>query len=568
MDSDLRMSRERSTSVSTAEVVPTSIDVRKQRTSLKIVTPSKNSEEQLIDSSFSEGHSNAHRRSHSYASPLHLRTQQGLESPRVSPDPLGDTLSPSATNMNSTQSTSSSRINPFGSLSPSGTRIPDVPSPESFWYEIKKTYPHLKITLLSIFSWYCFSLGISLYNRWMFSNKNLNFSFPIIITSFHQLILFLLSLLTLAMIPRFRLNYQPYSRSLPEAEHLVGEPDNGNSSDEFNDLLESKKVQGQSYLMPVKEYLTKILPCSIASAGDIGLGNTAFRFISLSLYTMIKTSSLIFVLFWGVVFKLEKMTWRILSIVLIMTFGVILMISGQHEDDSKPAPAPTPAPESSAVGGIVPEDEDLVPALAKRLFSREMKTTHLLILGSFLVLGSSCMSGLRWALTQIMLKKNPRTTNPILTILYLSPAMSFVLLIIGCLVEGIKSFTESPIWEEKGFFMTCLLILIPGLLAFFMTLSEFVLLQYASLLTLSIAGIFKELLTIFTSWLLFDDKLSFVNLIGLAITITDIVWYNLYRFDQMQAEGLPKNKVSRPTSFEDEQPARSNGDIELDELQC
>ncbi|KXI83701.1 UNVERIFIED_CONTAM: hypothetical protein ACS92_05525 [Bacillus cereus] len=136
----------------------------------------------------------------------------------------------------------------------------------------------------------------------------------------------------------------------------------------------------------------------------------------------------------------------------------------------------------------------------------------------------------------------------------------------GSLVEGLRSFARSPIWEEKGFGLTCLLILIPGLLAFFMTLSEFVLLQYATLLTLSIAGIFKELLTIFTSWLLFGDKLTFVNLVGLAITRADIVWYNFYRFDEIQNETTTKNKVTPSPSFDVLEHGRQSRDIELNEL--
>ncbi|GMF54625.1 unnamed protein product [[Candida] boidinii] len=100
-----------------------------------------------------------------------------------------------------------------------------------------------------------------------------------------------------------------------------------------NDNIENQQQEyvKMSYLLSPKEYLTKILPCSLASAGDIGLGNTSFRFITLSLYTMIKTSSLVFVLLWGVLFKLERMTLRILTIVIIMTFGVMMMVVGQHD---------------------------------------------------------------------------------------------------------------------------------------------------------------------------------------------------------------------------------------------
>ncbi|KAG7933924.1 hypothetical protein KL934_002846 [Ogataea polymorpha] len=544
MSTEATNSQGRSRATSLSESMPSAVDSRRRKSSLSVITSNLGSPKEAIESAL--GRTQAHRRSHSVNSPLHARSAQGLASPLPGQDLLNMDSLASPALMNSGISSSGGRLNSFARQDPQSLGDAPVSPSRSFLLNIKRAYPHLGITMMSIISWYGFSLSISLYNRWMFSNKNLDFSFPIIITSFHQCILFLLSMLTLAMIPRFRLNYHFQTHYASEAEHLNS--DNANSSDELNELLETKKPEQLDYRMPVREYLTKILPCSVASAGDIGLGNTAFRFISLSLYTMIKTSSLVFVLLWGVLFKLERMTWRIVSIVLIMTIGVIMMVWGQHEDDSEP----TPIPNTPAAGQIVADpDEDMSSRIMRRLLSRETKAAHLIFLGSILVLGSACMS---------------RTTNPILTILYLSPAMSVVLLIMGSLVEGLRSFARSPIWEEKGFGLTCLLILIPGLLAFFMTLSEFVLLQYATLLTLSIAGIFKELLTIFTSWLLFGDKLTFVNLVGLAITLADIVWYNFYRFDEIQNETTTKNKVTPSPSFDVLEHGRQSRDIELNEL--
>ena len=74
--------------------------------------------------------------------------------------------------------------------------------------------------------------------------------------------------------------------------------------------------------------------------------------------------------------------------------------------------------------------------------------------------------------------------------------MTLVLFIFGLIFEGWSSFTALPIWVEKGIFETILLMVTPGILAFCMTLCEFQLLSVAQVLTLSIAGIFKELLTI------------------------------------------------------------------------
>lgn len=383
-------------------------------------------------------------------------------------------------------------------------------------------YPHLNIIVSSILLWYAFSMSISVYNRWMFSSDNLYFRYPIIITSFHQFILTLLAILTLILFPQFRLSQNLY-KTLSNKEVA--------DEDLYDD--EYANDTATTYTMPVKEYLTNILPCSVASAGDIGLGNTAFRFITLSLYTMVKTSSLVFVLLWGVFFKLEKFTLRILSIVCIMTFGVSMMIWGQHDSNNTPSTAK-----------LNDDKEELLSLIKRTLHSirtNSTLSTNMIFLGVSLVLLSACMSGLRWALTQIMLKKNRRTKNPILTMMYISPGMCVVLLVVGSIVEGFGNFLDSEIWEAKGVVTTMVLILIPGFLAFFMTISEYVLLQYASLLTLSIAGIFKELLTIFVSWVVFGDRLSFINIIGLCVTFADIIWYNIYRFEQ-NTEAAKKNE--------------------------
>lgn len=352
-----------------------------------------------------------------------------------------------------------------------------IEKPKSLIKNLYIHYPNLNIIIISIILWYILSMTISVYNRWMFSTEKLNFKYPIIITSFHQLLLTFLSIISLIIFPKFRLNTNT---------------NNNSTGEKLN------------YIIPLKEYISKILPCSIASAGDIGLGNTSFRFITLSLYTMVKTSSLIFVLLWGVFFKLEKLTFKIFLIVIVMIGGVSMMIYGQNDNHSE-----------------------------------IIKSTNFVFIGILLVLISSCMSGLRWALTQIMLKRNKHTKNPILTMLYVSPGMFIFLLIVGIIVEGFKNFLNADIWLNKGTLITVILIIIPGFLAFLMTIAEYTLLQNASLLTLSIAGIFKELLTIFVSWVIFDDKLSLLNIIGLIITFSDIICYNIYRYNEN--DNLMKN---------------------------
>jgi len=323
--------------------------------------------------------------------------------------------------------------------------------------------------LLYIGGWYFFSLSISIYNKWMFGS-GLDFKFPILITSFHQFCLMVLSGAVLY--------YNPHLRPT------------------------SKTNFCSIFSLDLMVYLKQIIPCSLASSGDIGFSNVSFRYISLSLYTMLKTSSLVFVLLFGILFKLEKFNWRLIVIVFVMTISVTMMVA-------KPVKSADDSPNETK--------------------------------GILFVLTASMMSGLRWSFTQILLKrnKNPYTTNSINTIFYLSPTMCVTLFFLGLIFEGGSEFIHAEIWQERGIFTTLCLMIVPGFLAFMMTLCEFKLLSVVQVITLSIAGIFKELLTIALSSIIFGDKLSWLNMLGLFITLGDILWYNVYRFYQNKHEHSP-----------------------------
>jgi solute carrier family 35 protein C2 len=65
-------------------------------------------------------------------------------------------------------------------------------------------------------------------------------------------------------------------------------------------------------------------------------------------------------------------------------------------------------------------------------------------------------------------------------------------------------------------------VLLGSLLAFLMELSEYLLLTYTSSLTLSIAGIFKEIFTLFLAYEYTGDRMSSINFMGLVLCLIGI----------------------------------------------
>ncbi|CAK7197525.1 hypothetical protein SEUCBS139899_000172 [Sporothrix eucalyptigena] len=305
--------------------------------------------------------------------------------------------------------------------------------------------------------WYLFSLSISLYNKWMFGS---NFPFPLFTTSIHMLVQFLLACLVLYFVPSLR----------PQGGQKEGEP-----------------------AMTRWFYFTRIGPCGAATGLDIGLGNASLKLITLTFYTMCKSSSLAFVLLFAFAFRLEQPTIRLVAIIATMTVGVVMMVAGEVEFDT---------------------------------------------FGFFLVISAAFFSGFRWGLTQIMLLRNPATSNPFSSIFYLAPVMFVTLFVLAIPMEGfpelIQGFKELA--DKFGAVRTPLLVLFPGTIAFLMTASEFALLQRTSVVTLSIAGIFKEVVTITTATLVFHDTLTLVNMLGLVVTMAAIIVYNYIKITKMRQQ--------------------------------
>ena len=75
-----------------------------------------------------------------------------------------------------------------------------------------------------------------------------------------------------------------------------------------------------------KDVFFRILPCSFSTALDIGLSNSSLKSITLSFYTMLKSSSPVFILLFAFAFRLETPTPSLILIMLIICSGVFLMV--------------------------------------------------------------------------------------------------------------------------------------------------------------------------------------------------------------------------------------------------
>ncbi|KAJ1799471.1 hypothetical protein LPJ59_001804 [Coemansia sp. RSA 2399] len=305
--------------------------------------------------------------------------------------------------------------------------------------------------------WYAFSGVLSVYNKWLFGSSERDFPFPLFVTSIHMLVQYLLAALCLRLFPALRPPQQP--------------------------------TWGV--------YLVRAVPCGIASALDIGLSNISLQTITLTFYTMCKSSTLGFVLFFAVLFGLERLRVVLVAIIAVISLGVVLMAAGEVD----------------------------------------------FVLAGFLeAMGSSAMGGLRWSLTQMLLSQARfGMNNPIATMSKLTPIIGATTFFFSLVLE--HPFTEIAANKNMAAAnapaLLILVMALGGVLAFAMVLSEYCLIQRTSVLTLSIAGMLREVAMVVVAHLVFGDTMTGVNAAGLLVALFGIGMYNWLKIHDTLHQPLP-----------------------------
>lgn len=295
------------------------------------------------------------------------------------------------------------------------------------------------LTLGLVLLYYCFSIGITFYNKWLTKS----FHFPLFMTMLHLAVIFLFSALSRALVQ-----------------------------------CSSHRAR---VVLSWTDYLRRVAPTALATALDVGLSNWSFLYITVSLYTMTKSSAVLFILIFSLIFKLEELRAALVLVVLLIAGG---------------------------------------------LFMFTYKSTQFNMEGFALVLGASFIGGIRWTLTQMLLQKAELgLQNPIDTMFHLQPLMFLGLFPLFAIFEGLHLSTSEKIFrfQDTGLLLRVLgTLFLGGILAFGLGFSEFLLVSRTSSLTLSIAGIFKEVCTLLLAAHLLGDQISLLNWLGFALCLSGI----------------------------------------------
>ncbi|GFS05822.1 solute carrier family 35 member C2 [Elysia marginata] len=331
-------------------------------------------------------------------------------------------------------------------------------------------------TLGLVLFYYVFSIGLTFYNRRMFKNGH----FALSVTMCHLVFKFVAATIIRCLMefrseePRVSLSWGPY--------------------------------------------LKRIALAGVMSSLDIGLSNWSFELITVSLYTMSKTTAVIFILFFSIIFKLEKFRWSLVVVVLFIFSG---------------------------------------------LFMFTYHSTQFNLEGFILVMSASVLAGMRWTLAQVVMQKNELgLQNPIDMMYHIQPWMILALLPLstGLELQAISTTKLYFRFSDWSVLMPSIgMILLGGALGFMLEFSEFLLLSHTSSLTLSISGIFKELCIFVLAFLINHDQMNIVNAIGLMVCLLGIVVHVVTKAVYNKEERQEKKEYGLNGSAESMEMLRNDG---------
>ncbi|CEM00969.1 unnamed protein product [Vitrella brassicaformis CCMP3155] len=231
-------------------------------------------------------------------------------------------------------------------------------------------------------------------------------------------------------------------------------------------------------------YLRFIVPIALCTAADISLSNESYSMVSVSVMTVIKSSIVVVTYLLGLAFGLE--VFRCLTLLLV---GLIM-------------------------GAI-------------SLTVRDMEVHN--SLGVVFLLGAVVASAIRWVIIHHMLQT--RHLQPLQLLILTQPAATFCLapaavaIDVQRLVEADLALPDVPKLMSALF-----LVALSVLVAFAVHLSEFRLVGLTSSLSMTVAGVGKEMATILISVVFLGERITVRAFAGIGLSIVLLLTYSVVRF--------------------------------------
>ncbi|KAJ4024918.1 hypothetical protein NW752_002372 [Fusarium irregulare] len=225
-------------------------------------------------------------------------------------------------------------------------------------------------------------------------------------------------------------------------------------------------------------FLTTVLPIGIVSSGSLVASNFVYLYLSVAVIQMLKAASPVSVLLVSWLFGVVNPTMEKILNILVIAVGVAVASAG---------------------------------------------TVEFSAIGFFFQMGGLAFEAVRVVMTQVMLNGEGLKMDAMVGLYYYAPVVAVLNLLVAFVIEVPHFDIED--FNRVGFPM----LFLNAAVAFTLNFTSMVLIGKTSGLVMSLSGIFKNILLVICSVLIWHVTITPIQLFGYSVTLCALVYYSLGR---------------------------------------
>ncbi|KAJ4117500.1 hypothetical protein NW768_010863 [Fusarium equiseti] len=225
-------------------------------------------------------------------------------------------------------------------------------------------------------------------------------------------------------------------------------------------------------------FLTTVLPIGIVSSGSLVASNFVYLYLSVAVIQMLKAASPVSVLLVSWLFGVVNPTLEKIINILVIAVGVAVASAG---------------------------------------------TVEFSAIGFFFQMGGLAFEAVRVVMTQVMLNGEGLKMDAMVGLYYYAPVVAVLNLLVAFVIE-VPHFDMEDL-HRVGFSM----LFLNAAVAFTLNFTSMVLIGKTSGLVMSLSGIFKNILLVICSVLIWHVTITPIQLFGYSVTLCALVYYSLGR---------------------------------------
>ncbi|KAI5186613.1 solute carrier family 35, member C2 [Nematocida homosporus] len=271
-----------------------------------------------------------------------------------------------------------------------------------------------------------------------------------------------------------------------------------------------------AFLLNIGAFDAWIITCALCGSIDNGFSGYALRSVPLAFYTMLKSSSPIFILISRFLFQLEEPSMPLIGTICIIATGVF--------------------------------------------FASKSDTVVYRFQPICMILSSCVMGGFRGAFLEYFIKQNITRHNNILYNLCVVSLLMGIFLCTGFfLFEGVHNLLQLKAFATLSSTLNCLFLIFgSSVVSFFLCVTEYTLISKTSVITLSVIGIVKELIIIAISVCQGKIHLSVANMCGLCTASVGVLLFSCRHLFTTGNPLMPPPLLQADTSAAEKTPIEYN----------